>query len=333
MKPDLRFGAGSLAELPEVVAGVGAERPLVVTTRRGADLVAGLSGAAVFDGVRPHVPVDTVAAAVARAREAFADAVVGLGGGSAIDTAKAVSVAVGAPLVAVPTTYAGAEWTPFYGLRDEGRRTKAGGSGAELAGVVYDPELTLTLPRAETAGTALNALAHCAEAYYVRGTNERAQRHAFTGARALAHALPLALERPGSIYARSRLLEGALRAGRALGESGLAIGHALAQALGARLGLPHGALNAVCLPPALRFNQAVVPEAIAAFADAIQAPDAAARVERLARLGGFGRLRDLGVPEAELEAAGAAAAARPGAHANPRPVTAAEATELLRSVW
>lgn len=329
----MRFGAGALAELPEVLAGLGAERPLVVTTARGAEVVAGVSGAKVFDGVRRHAPVDSVAAAVARARDARADAVVGLGGGSAIDTAKAVSVETSVPFVALPTTYAGAEWSPFYGMRDEERRTKSGGSGAQLAGVVYDPELTLTLPRAETAGTALNALAHCAEAYYVRGTNERARRHAFTGARALAYALPLALEQPASLYARTRLLEGALRAGRALGESGLALGHALAQALGARLGLPHGALNAVCLPPALRFNAPVVPEAIEAFGAAIHAADAAAGVERLARLGGFGRLRDLGVPEGELEPAGADAAARPGARANPRPVTPAEATELLRAVW
>jgi maleylacetate reductase len=334
MRPDdLRFGAGALADLPELLSGLEIARPFVVTTHRGAETAAAIPAAAVYAGVRRHAPIETVAEAVSQARSVEADAIIGLGGGSAIDTAKAVSVETDLPLVAVPTTYAGAEWSSFYGLRDESAGTKAGGGGAELTGVVYDPELTLTLPRGETAGTALNALAHAGEAFYVRGTTERAQRHALTGARAIAYALPLVLERPDSLYARSRLLEGAMRAGQALGESGLALGHALAQALGARYGLPHGALNAVCLPPALRFNAPVVPEALDAFAEAMLADDAPAKFEELARLGGFGRLRDLGVPADELDEAGRLAAARPGAKANPRPVTPEQATELLRSVW
>jgi maleylacetate reductase len=328
-----RFGAGSLADLPDVLAALEVERPLVVTTRRGAETAAAVPNAALYAGVRRHAPVDTVPAAVAQARSVGADAIVGLGGGSAIDTAKAVSVEAGLPLVAVPTTYAGAEWSRFYGLRDERTGTKTGGGGAELKGVVYDPELTLGLPRDETAGTAMNALAHAAEAFYVNGTTDRARRHAFTGARAIAYSLPLVLERPDSLYARTRLLEGAMRAGRALGESGLALGHALAQALGARYGLPHGALNAVVLPAALRFNASVVPDALEDFATAMLVEDAPAKVEELARLGGFTRLRDLGVPEGELGEVGRLAAARPGAKANPRAVTAEQATELLRSVW
>jgi alcohol dehydrogenase class IV len=113
----------------------------------------------------------------------------------------------------------------------------------------------------------------------------------------------------------------------------LALGHALAQALGGRYGLPHGAMNALCLPPALRFNSAVAPEAIVRFGVALGAEDAAARVEELARLGGFERLRDFGIPEADLPDLAEAAVVRAGARANPRPVTAAEAEELLRSIW
>jgi maleylacetate reductase len=328
-----RFGAGALADLPDVLAALEVERPLVVTSRRGAETASAIPRAPVYAGVRRHAPVETVGEAVAAARAAGADVIVGLGGGSAIDTAKAASVEAALPLVAVPTTYAGAEWSPFYGLRDESTGTKRGGGGAELKGVVYDPALTLTLPRDETAGTALNALAHAAEAFYVNGTTDRARRHAFTGARAISYALPLVLERPDDLYARSRLLEGAMRAGRALGEAGLAVGHALAQALGARYGLPHGALNAVVLPAALRFNAPVVPDAIDDFAAAMVTDDAVAKVEELARLGGFTRLRDLGVPDDELDEVGRLAAGRPGARANPRPVTPEQATELLRSVW
>jgi maleylacetate reductase len=113
----------------------------------------------------------------------------------------------------------------------------------------------------------------------------------------------------------------------------LGLGHAMAQALGGRYGLPHGAMNALCLPPALRFNQAVVPAEIERFARALGSEDAPARVEELARLAGFERLRAFGVPEAELDATAAAVVTRAGALANPRPASAAEVAELLRSIW
>ena len=274
------------------------------------------------------------------AEEADADGLVALGGGSAIDTAKAVTLELlergrEVRTIAVPTTYAGAEWTSFFGLRDEAAREKRGGSDVRAApvGAVYDPLLTLTLPRPETGGTTMNALAHCAEALYVRGRTDRGDRHAFCGARAIAYALPLVLEQPGNLYARTRLLEGAMRAAWALSEAGLGLGHALAQAVGARTGLPHGALNAVCLPAALRFNAEAAPGALATLAEAMGADDAVAKVAELAALTGFTRLRDLGVAEEELDVAGALAANRPGARANPRPASAEDATGLLRSVW
>jgi maleylacetate reductase len=141
------------------------------------------------------------------------------------------------------------------------------------------------------------------------------------------------LAEPGSLYARTRLLEGAMRAAFALGEAGLALGHALAQAVGGRTGLPHGALNAICLPAALRFNAQAVPEAIAQLGDALGSDDPVARVEELARLAGFTRLRELGVREEELDELAAIAAERPGARANPRPASADEIAALYRSVY
>lgn len=267
----------------------------------------------------------------ARAAEG-ADVVLALGGGSAIDTAKAVSAATGLPLVSVPTTYSGAEWTPYFGVRDPDRRMRGGGSGAHLHGIVYEPRLTLDLPRAETAGTALNALAHCAEALYVRGRNDEADRHALAGARLINEALPV-LESPRDLDARTELLRGAAKAGEALALSMLALGHAMAQALGGRYGLPHGALNAICLPAALRFNAPVAPDAIARLGEALGTDDPAARVEELARLGGFGRLRDLGVPEDELDEVAEATAVRAGAQANPRSASPAEIAELLHSIY
>lgn len=307
-----------------MLAELGSSRPLLIASPRWSRQELPFEPAATWDEVPSHRIADAAALA--------GDGVVALGGGSAVDLGKAVSAEADVPLVSVPTTYAGAEWTTRFGVRDPGRRLRGGGSGAHLGGAVYEPRLTLSLPRAETVGTAMNALAHCAEALYVEGHNEEADAHAVDGARLIAEWLPHVVERPQELEARTRLLEGAMEGGAALGKSMLALGHAMAQALGGRYGLPHGAMNAIVLPAALRFNGEVVPDAIARFGDAVGG-DAVERAEELARLGDFERLRDQGVPEAELGEVAAAAAERAGALANPRPATPAQIEELLRSVY
>jgi maleylacetate reductase len=295
-------------ELPGVLEDVGIDRPLLVAGPRW-DMLA-IPATARWSEIpsdRISVPPDV-------------DGILAVGGGSAIDTAKAASAASSLPLVSVPTTYSGAEWTTFFGVRTGDRRQVGGGGGARPAAIVYDPELTLDLPCAESGGTAMNALAHCVEALYA-GELEVARR----GAAGIDRWLPQVLEDGGDLEARTGLLRAAGDAGQALAERGLFLAHALAQAVGGAYGLPHGAMNAICLPPAMRFNAPVVPEAMTAVP--------VERVEELARLGGFERLRDFGVAEADLDGLGARAAARPGAQANPRSVSAAEAAELFRSVW
>jgi maleylacetate reductase len=337
----MRFGAGSLSELAEVCAEAGIERPLLVATRRGASSIGPLPVIGVYDGVRPHVPVETVREAAAQAVELDADGLVGLGGGSAMDTCKAAVAELAQTgreplprIVAVPTTYAGAEWTPYYGMR-LGPGRKGGGSDPRSTPIaaIYDPVLTLGLPLEVTVGTSMNAMAHCAEAYYHPSAAPRAARHADTGATAIGHALPIVVERPDGIYGRSRLLEGAHRAALALAESGVCLAHAMAQGIGGRYGVPQGSANAVCLPVALRFNAGAVPEAVERLATALQTDDAPGRIEALAALGGFGRLRDLGVPEPGLEELAALITARPGAKANPRPASVEDVARLLEAVW
>ncbi len=306
-----------LEALPEVCAEVGMTSPLLVASPRW-DLP-------IDAPVRwSEVPSERVGDAAAQA----GGGVIAVGGGSAIDLGKAISAAADVPLVSVPTTYSGAEWTTFYGIRDPERKMRGGGAGAHPAGIVYDAELTLDLPRETTVGTAMNALAHCAEALYVKGHNEDADAHALAGARLIGEWLPRVVDAPQDLEARTELLRGACEGGAALGGSGLALAHALAQAIGGRYGLPHGTLNGICLPPALGWNEQWAPDAVRRFREAVGRD-----VAELTALGGITRLRQLGVPAEELPELAAAAAARPGNQANPRPATASEIEQLLRSVW
>jgi maleylacetate reductase len=197
----VRWGLG---ELEPLLAELSISRPLLVASSRWD--ASGLPAAARWSEIPSHrieVPGDT-------------DGILAAGGGSAIDTAKAASAASGLPLVSVPTTYSGAEWNPHFGIRDPSRRMVGGGGGANLAGIAYEPELTLDLPQAETGGTAMNALAHCVEALY-RGDLESARR----GAALIVEWLPRVLDDLRSLEARTHLLEGASAAGEALAAHGL----------------------------------------------------------------------------------------------------------------
>ncbi|HEX6663182.1 MAG TPA: iron-containing alcohol dehydrogenase, partial [Gaiellaceae bacterium] len=185
-----------LAELPAVLRDLGIERPLLVAGRRWAGLQLAVAPAARW----AEVPTDRIA----EAAEHAGDGVLAVGGGSAIDVGKAISAERGVELVSVPTTYSGAEWTAFFGIRDPGRRMRGGGAGARLGGVVYEPDLTLSLPRGETVGTALNALAHCAEALYVENHNADADEHALAGARLVGEWLSRVVESPHDLEARTR---------------------------------------------------------------------------------------------------------------------------------
>jgi maleylacetate reductase len=316
-----------LEALPQACAEAGVSSPLLVASPRWDALELPVATVARWQ----DVPSDRIGDAVAAARGA--DGVLAVGGGSAIDLGKAIS-AVGLPLVSVPTTYAGAEWTSYFGVRDPDRRMRGGGGGAHPAAIVYEPELTLDLPAETTVGTAMNALAHCAEALYVQGHNPAADEQALAGAGLVSDWLPRVVSAPRDLEARRELLWGACHGGAALAGSMLALAHAMAQAVGGRYGLPHGTLNGICLPPVLRFNSAYAPDAVARFGEAVGAPDdPVARVEELTALAGPTRLRELGVPEADLPGLAAAAAERGGNLANPKPASPEEIEQLLRDVY
>ncbi len=256
-----------------------------------------------------------------------AQVVLALGGGSTIDTGKRVSAETGCPLVSVPTTYSGSEWTRYYGVRDADRRMRGGGGGAHNEAIVYDVELTLGMPRSVSGGTALNGLAHACEALYVRGRDVAADPLALEAARLISDALPRVLEDGSDRVAREALLEW-----RRQGRRG-------ARTFRARARARDGAGDRRSLRVAARRAERDLPAARACGSTrsscrASCSARARPSVRRSSReLAGFTTLSALGVPEQDLPELAATAAGRAGAQANPRPAAAGDVLALLTSVF
>lgn len=334
------FGLGAGRErLVEELTRLGARRVLAIVAEpeRGLaeTLLAGRRAPVVgtFAEVRPHVPVEVARAARHAARHVAADALLCIGGGSTTGTAKAVALETGLPIVAVPTTYAGSEMTPIWGLT-EGRRKTTGTSRSVLpAVVVYDPELTVSLPAGVTGPSAINALAHCVEAFYAPGANPVTALVAEEGIRALAAGVPGAVADPGDLDARTATLYGAYLAGAALAAAGTGLHHKICHVLGGAYDLPHADLHTVILPHAVAFNAPATAQVMVRVARALGARDAAAGLFDLAsRIGAPTALRDIGLREGQLDEAAALVLAKVPAD-NPRAVDEVALRRLLDDAW
>lgn len=340
------FGPGTVRGVGDEVAALGASRVLFVCTpslagsRHAAAVRAALGAAlaAEFTGVAPHVPASAVEEAAALARDCGAGAVVALGGGSAVGLAKMVSLRTGGmPVVAVPATYAGSEVTPVAGTSDPAARRKTVVRDPRLlpAVAIYDPEVTLDLPPQLTASTGINALAHSVEAVYSPSAPPFVPPVALDAAARIRRALPRCVTAGSDLAARTEMLLAAYLAAFSLAHAGMGVHHGVCHVLGGRFRIPHGVANAIVLPHAMRFNADAVAPALARVAAALEAPDAAGAVASLvAGLGLPTRLRDVGVPEAELPAAAEEALGSAAVRANPKPVTRPEQVlSILRAAW
>ncbi|WP_375463662.1 iron-containing alcohol dehydrogenase [uncultured Methylobacterium sp.] len=281
----MRIGAGASALLPEVLAQLGLSRPFIVTDRyladggRAAALTERLAAAglrsAVFSETVPDPTVASVEAALARLAEGDHDCVVGFGGGSPMDTAKAVAVlarhggpmrnykaphsqdAPGLPIVAIPTTAGtGSEATRFTIVTDEASDEKmlcAGLAYLPVAALV-DYELTLSKPKRLTADTGIDALTHAIEAYVSRRANPFSDGFALEAMRALAPNLRRVWTDPGDRGAREAMMLGACQAGIAFSNSSVALVHGMSRPIGAHFHVPHGLSNAMLLPAVTAFS-------------------------------------------------------------------------------
>lgn len=333
------FGAGELAKLPDEVASLGLTRVLVLCgpeqrdTGRAVAAALGERAAGVLPEARMHVPIEVARRARALASELGADGCVAVGGGSAIGLGKAIALEHDLPVIAVPTTYAGSEMTPVWGLTEGGRKRTGRDERVLPRSVVYDPELTLTLPPSLSATSGINAVAHAVEGLYAPDATPIISLMAEEGTRALAAALPAVVADGRDIDARSEAQYGAWLCGAVLAATTMSLHHKLCHTLGGTLDLPHAQTHTVVLPHALAYNQPAAPEAVAALSRALGGvPDPARELWELAgRLGAPRSLRELGMAETDIPRIVEQAVADP--YANPRPVTPGGVTALLNDAW
>lgn len=332
------FGAGALQRLGAEIEALGAHRALVLSTpeqRASAERIADLLGpraAGIFDRAVMHVPIETAREARELARKLGADCAVAVGGGSTTGLGKAIALDSGLPILAIPTTYAGSEMTPIYGITEGGLKKTGRDPRVLPRTVIYDPELTLTLPVGLSVTSGLNAIAHAAEGLYAVDANPVMDLMAEEGIRALGRALPVLRAQPQDLEARGDALYGAWLCGIVLGNVGMALHHKLCHTLGGSFNLPHAETHTVVLPHALAYNAKAAPEAMRRIARALESPSAAQAVYDLARGNGAPiALRDLGLQAADLERACDIALQTP--YPNPRPLERAAIRQLLQDAF
>jgi maleylacetate reductase len=332
------FGAGGFGRLTEEFVELNVKRALVVCTPEQialADKVAAHLGeqcAGIFPKAVMHVPIEIAREATGHARLVGADCIVAIGGGSTIGLGKAIALESGIPILAIPTTYAGSEMTPIYGITDAGEKKTGRDPRVLPRTVIYDPLLTVSLPVSLSVTSGINAIAHCVEALYADNANPITSMMAEEGIRSLARGLPRVVEDAGNLDARSDCLYGAWLAGSVLGATSVALHHKLCHTLGGMLNLPHAETHTIVLPHATAYNAPAAPQAMARIARALGVDDAAEGLYDLARrLGAPTSLEELGVRAADLDRV--ADAALLSAYPNPRALEREAIRQLLEDAW
>jgi len=332
------LGPGAIQHLARELDTLGARRALVLCTPEQRDLaeriahILGERAVGIFDRAVMHVPIESARDAREHARNLGADCAVAAGGGSTIGLGKAIALETGLPILAIPTTYAGSEVTPIYGITEAAIKKTGRDPKVLPRTVIYDPELTLSLPRGLSITSGINAIAHAAEGLYSTEANPIMDLVAQEGIRKLGRALPAIAARPDDLDARSAAQYGAWLCGTLLGNVGMALHHKLCHTLGGSFNLPHAETHTIVLPHALAYNAMAVPQALDRIAAALQASSAPQALFDLARSCGVPvALRDIGMQAADLDRA--CDIALQNQYANPRPLNRQAIRQLLRNAF
>jgi maleylacetate reductase len=333
------FGSGSLHQLPAELDRLSLKKALVLSTPGQWSLAtkaAALTGdrcAGSFDKAAMHVPAEIAEVATKEAVKLGADSLISIGGGSTTGLAKAIALETNLPIVAIPTTYAGSEMTPVWGITRDGVKETGRDPRVQPRTVIYDAELTLDLPVPVSVTSGMNAIAHCVEALYARDANPLIGLAAEEGIRALSDALPLIVKGAARELApREHALYGAWLAGMALGGAGMALHHKLCHTLGGSFGLPHAEVHTVILPHAAAYNAPDASDAMARVAKALGTENAPTGLWDLAaHLGAPVSLESIGMRRRDLEKAADLAVANP--YWNPRKVTREGVRRLLEDAF
>jgi maleylacetate reductase len=332
------FGAGTMARTEEEVRRLGHEKVLVLSTpHQGADagkLAESLGGLAtgIFAGAAMHTPVEVTEKAVDAFRASGASAVVSLGGGSTTGLGKAIAVRTGADQVVIPTTYAGSEMTDILGETAAGEKTTRRSPDIRPETVIYDVDLTLSLPVDLTVTSTMNAIAHAMEALYAPDRNPVVVLMCKDAMSAFRDAIPQLIEDPRDSGARTQALYAAWCCSTALGYVSMALHHKLAHVFGGSFDMPHAETHAVLLPYTTAFNEEAVPDLLSPIAEAFGGGSAGGGLWDFAlSVGSPLSLKEIGIDAADLDRA--AAIAMKNVYANPRPVDPGSMRELLQAAW
>ncbi|KAE8354890.1 hypothetical protein BDV28DRAFT_155869 [Aspergillus coremiiformis] len=331
------FGSGTLQKLPDEISRLNLKAPLVLSTPRQVsqaekvkDVLKGQI-AGIFSEATMHTPTHITEKALEYAKGQNADLVISIGGGSTIGLGKAISIRTGLPHICIPTTYAGSEMTPILGETADGLKKTRSDPKILPGTVIYDVDLTMTLPSAMSATSGVNAIAHAVEALYARNTNPIINLMAVEGIRALAAALPEIVENPTSQSARASALYGAWLCGTCLGSVGMSIHHKLCHTLGGSFNLPHAETHTAVLPHAISYNAPKIPDAMTKLAEALPHSNGDAILGLnvlLSALKVTRGLKDFGMQEEDIDKAADIAVSNP--YWNPREIERAPIRELIR---
>ena len=332
------FGVGSRNTVADEVRRLGCSRALILSTppqsSSALDLAAALNdmSAGVFSRAAMHTPVEVTEDALRHVQEINADCIVAIGGGSTTGLGKAIAYRTDLPQIVVPTTYAGSEATPILGQTEDGVKTTLTDRKVLPEVILYDPELVATLPVGMTVTSALNAMAHAAEALYARDKSEDSSQLAIDGLTSFVKSLPKVMLDPEDLAAREETQRGAWACGAVLGRVGMALHHKLCHTLGGSFELPHAETHAIILPHAIHYNAQAVPGLLAPVTDLLDGSSPGMALWQFAKsMGAPLALRDLGLQAQDLDRVAEIATRNP--YWNPREVTTDGIRALLEKAW